>query len=493
VFTLPITTKTLRLDHGAHPASSSGHHVDVMPMVYPAVSSTQQQKYGTLSLYGNLIEYYITISVGTPAQIFTLQVDTGSAITALPSQECTDCYEYNTPYNSSASSTATVLSCADSRCTANACNSDGTCRFSVSYGDSSFISGNLVSDVLALPFSYKNSGSKSSPVNTVTSSLFQNTPVIFGAMTDQSQGFQFKGVDGIMGLAFGQSKLSCVPNCASLVMDSIVQSHNIADVFSIALQPITNNSAYNEPGGSITFGGIDTTFLGSNTVYYTDVVARPYYQILLGDVSIGGVSIGANIQEFGQTIVDSGTTYTLVPPVIYNLIVSTMQNNYCHLPFVCGNNSIFTSSSCVNSSKIDLSLFPDFTFWMDGVKVVMKPSQYLIQGISNRGSVNCWSIVSGASGKTFLGDNFMMGTYIVFDRENERVGFANDQLVSAGPRIDIPSSKVAIIAAAAGGGAALLLIIIAVIVTVLLRRRAQRREADRTQDIGVTVQAPSDS
>jgi len=296
-----------------------------------------------------------------------------------------------------------------------------------------------------------------------------------------------------MGLAFGQSKLSCVPNCASLVMDNIVESHNIADVFSIALQPITNNSIYNAPGGSITFGGIDTAFLGPNTVYYTDVVAKPYYQVLLGDISIGGISIGAEIPNFGSTIVDSGTTYTLVPPVIYNLIVSTMQNNYCHLPFVCGNNSIFTSSSCVNSSKIDLSLFPDFTFWMDEVKVVMKPSQYLIQGASSRGKVNCWSIVSGISGKTFLGDNFMMGTYVIFDRENERIGFANDQLVSVGPKIDIPSSKVAIIAAAAGGGAALLLIIIAVVVTVLLRRRSQRREADKTQDIGVTIQESTDS
>jgi len=504
VITLPLVTRTRPLER-AKPAktidienttATYSSFSEVMPMVYPAVSGAQTSKYGSLHLYGNTKEYFITISVGSPAQIFTLQLDTGSAITALPSGGCTDCYHYNTPYNSSISSTSSVFSCTDPRCTSGTCNPDNTCNFRVGYGDGSYIQGNLVSDVMGLPSAYTvNNGLEGSgpTVNTVTSTLFPNTPIVFGAITDQSSGFQFLAVDGIMGLAFGGSSLSCVPNCASLVFDQIVQKYNIPDIFAIALKPISNTTTYNQVGGSISFGGIDAAFLGPNTVYWTDVTAKPYYQVLLGDITIGGHSIGASIDDFGSTIVDSGTTFTIVPPKIFSAIQSVMQQNYCHLPFVCGPSNMFTNMSCVNSSLIDLSKFPDFTFFLDGVKVVMKPDQYLLETqLSNGDMVNCLSVIAGSRSKTFLGDSFMMGAYIIFDRQSTRVGFANDAQVSSGPRISNPEpNKIALIAGAAGGGAALIIIIIAAVTTVLLRRRTLKRREDRAQDIGVKVQTPA--
>jgi len=493
VFSMPIVTRRKTIEHNEDDPSYSAQGSDVVPVVYPAVAGgIQQSKYGNLKLYANTIEYYITVSVGSPAQIFTLQVDTGSAITALPSGTCTDCYHYNNLYNASLSSTSNVFSCQDDRCTSKKCNDDGTCAFKVSYGDSSFISGNLVYDVIGLPVSYNvNNGPKGSgpTVNGVTQTLFSDTPVTFGAITDQSGGFQVHGVDGIMGLAFGGDQLSCVPNCASLVMDSIVQRYNIPNVFSIALQPIQNNSIYNAVGGSLTIGGIDTAFLGGSTVYYTDVISTPYYKVLLGDISVGSTYLGARASDFGSVIVDSGTTYTLLPPAVFNMLKNVMQTQNCHLTYVGGPTSIFTNSTCVNSTKIDLSQFPDFTFHLSGVKIIMKPRQYLLELDTSKGSVNCLSVISGVSGKTVLGDSFMMGYYIVFDRDNKRVGFANDELVSAGPIITEPISKVALIAGAAGGGAAFALIIIAVVVVVLLRRRSIHRERKSVVDIGVGVRS----
>jgi len=493
VFSLPIVTRKKILEENEDDPSYSAQGSDIVPVFHPAVAGgPQQSKYGNLKLFANTIEYYITISVGSPAQIFTLQIDTGSAITAFPSGACKDCYHYNNPYNASSSTTSNVLSCNDPGCTSKSCNADGTCAFKVSYGDTSFISGNLIGDVMGLPVAYTvNNGGKGSgsTVRDVSQTLFSDTPIVFGAITNQSSGFQVHGVDGIMGLAFGNSQLSCVPNCASLVMDSIVERYNIPNVFSIALQPISNNSIYNAAGGSLTIGGIDTAFLGGSTVYYTDVIKTPYYTVLLGDISIGGQYLGARIEDFGSAIVDSGTTYTLVPPIIYNMIKNVMQTQYCHLPYICGQSSIFTNSSCVNSTKIDLSQFPDFTFHLSGVKIIMKPKQYMLQFDTSRGSVHCLSVITGVAGKTILGDSFMMGYYIVFDRENKRVGFANDELVSLGPIIDIPISKIALIAGAAGGGAALVLILSAVITAVLLRRRSARarNEKKKAVDIGVTV------
>jgi len=313
-------------------------------------------------------------------------------------------------------------------------------------------------------------------------------------MTSQSTNFQLLGVDGIMGFSFGGTSLSCVPNCATLFLDAIVQSHGILDVFAISLERVSNNSRYNIDGGSLSIGGYDDDLIGQNGIFYTPILKKPYYSVALGDVAVGGVSIGGDLSLFGSTIVDSGTTYLLLPNRAYYQLKSVFQTNYCHLPFVCTQPNMFDDNQCINSSKIDLNQYPDLTFSFDGVKVIMRPDQYLTQSTTIRGSVNCFSIVQSGSQKTILGGTFMRGVYTIFDRANMQIGFTSDRtgadgnpVVTQGPAIKSSSINLPIYIAVGAGVGALLVIIAAVIITWQVVKRRAVVKAESTVDIGVAV------
>jgi len=303
-YTLPIKPLHRQLIHQEDVVTK---HPAVMKMSYPQVTGLQNSKYADIKLLGNTVEYYTTVLIGTPGQPFTLQLDTGSAITALPSVRCVGCYNYNPKYNSSQSSTSNVIMCTDEKCTSKKCNDDNTCSFSVSYGDKSTIQGGLISDVVAFPLDYKERKGLARGGNTtielLTSTAYGNTPVVFGAMTSQSAGFQLHGVDGIMGFSFDSSSLTCVPNCASLFMDSIVKAHGVSDIFSMSLQPIRDNSQFNTVGGSLTIGGINSDIVKNfSEIHYTPVLRKPYYSVLLGDVTIGDITIESNSEMFERRL-----------------------------------------------------------------------------------------------------------------------------------------------------------------------------------------------
>jgi len=149
----------------------------------------------------------------------------------------------------------------------------------------------------------------------------------------------------------------------------------------------------------------------------------------LDDITIGGFTIGVpnffyrTTNDVIGTFVDSGTTLILTGPVIFDAIQATFENNFGSLGGLSG---LFSGTTCVAQSKIDIDQYPNVTFSIEGfdgayLNLDVPPSAYLM----DLGNEYCFGIAQTASLGVVLGDVFMENFYVAFDHDNLQLGFAD--------------------------------------------------------------------
>uniref|UniRef100_A0A8C4KIF0 pepsin A n=1 Tax=Dromaius novaehollandiae TaxID=8790 RepID=A0A8C4KIF0_DRONO len=181
------------------------------------------------------LEYMGTISIGTPAQEFTVLFDTGSANLWVPSVYCSsDACADHRHYNPALSSTY--------------CNATGS--ISTLYGTGSMM-GYLAYD-------------------TVQVGGIQVSNQIFGiSKTEHGSFFSYAPFDGFLGLAFP----SISSSRATPVFDNMMSQGLVSqDLFSIYLTPDGKNGSF------VMFGGIDDTYFTGN-LSWIPLTAETYWQI----------------------------------------------------------------------------------------------------------------------------------------------------------------------------------------------------------------------
>ncbi|KAH9832948.1 aspartic peptidase domain-containing protein [Rhodofomes roseus] len=109
---------------------NQGAHVPELA-VLPA--SLQKRQSASLTDQQNNLEWTGTVSIGTPAQDFTIDFDTGSADLWVPSSDCSGC-QSQASYNANSSSTS----------------KEQSGNFQIQYGDGSTASGPIYSDTVAV-------------------------------------------------------------------------------------------------------------------------------------------------------------------------------------------------------------------------------------------------------------------------------------------------------------------------------------------------------
>ena len=363
---------------------------------------------------------YSELKVGD--NIMRLIVDTGSSTLAVPSDVCEKCVlrcancGYRTP------ATRKALPCASPQCIPSqpACNPESntsTCTFSVMYADGTGEFGDIIEE-------------------TVEWGAFQ-TSAFIGRIKVQSPGDSFSrlGVDGIVGI--GGKRLNFGSMHTPTVLDEIIAGYKLPDVFCMRI-----GEQGGVGGGAMDIGEIDSSKYEGN-LSFTPMQAELWYIVVPEAMSIGGHIVASTSSDFGRmSIVDSGTTFTFIPSRIYDNIKSVLQTQYPHLPHVGSpgsddSDTIFNVGQCF--TNIELSAFPVLKVrFVGGGVAVIPPQNYFTIADSAGDAFYCLGFApsggndySISESQSIFGDSFMSALYVVFDRQNNRLGWANTKAATA--------------------------------------------------------------
>jgi hypothetical protein len=336
-----------------------------------------------------LLLYFINITVGTPPQPLSLQLDTGSSDIWFPSASSNICQQNCAfaSYDASSSSTGTEIA---------------KDAFNIQYVDGSTIEGDYITDIL-------NIGST------------QITNMTMAAATTASR------VIGIMGIGYqaGESIAETDGVVYPGLVNQLVSQGEISTMaYSLWLNDVEANT------GSILFGGIDTSkYTGSliSLPIQNDATTGSLTSFTVawtGLTSSGGGSTQtyADPNTVTAAILDSGTTDTLLPDAIANEIYSavgvTTDPIYGNIvPCDLGSDDLtftFTFGGPNGATvKVPLSEFVTPLLTVDGSTTTVQ------------GKTACtFAIDAAGSDPILFGDSFMRSAYVVYDLQNNVIGLA---------------------------------------------------------------------
>ncbi|XVF17184.1 hypothetical protein REPUB_Repub10bG0097500 [Reevesia pubescens] len=361
--------------------------------------------------------HYTWIDIGTPNVSFLVALDVGSDLLWVPC-DCVQCAPLSASYYSSldrdlseyrpsGSSSSRHIPCSHQLCESspNCKNSKQQCPYTIDYyTENTTSSGLLVEDTLHLA---------SAGGHTTNTSV--QAPVIIGCGMKQSGGY-LDGVapDGLMGLGPGEISVPSFLAKEGLIRNS----------FSMCFDE--------EDSGRIYFGDKGpatqqyTQFLPSDGKYMTYIVG------------VEACCIGNScLKQTGfSAVVDSGTSFTFLPNEVYEKIAKEFDRRV---------NATITSypgypwKYCYKSSSQELPKVPylKLMFPLNNSVVVYNPVfvVYGIQGVSGF----CLAIQPVEGDVGTIGQNFMTGYRMVFDRENMKLGWSpsNCQDLADGKRMSL--------------------------------------------------------
>ncbi|KAJ3679906.1 hypothetical protein LUZ60_016184 [Juncus effusus] len=337
--------------------------------------------------------YYSLVTIGTPSTTFLVALDTGSDLFWLPC-DCSSCApaslytESETLYyDPNMSKTSQRLPCKSDFCEVRNGCSESKCPYKIVYvsADTSS-SGFLVEDVLYLT------------TEDERSEIVQ-APIIFGCGEVQTGSFlDTAAPNGLLGL--GLDKIS-VPSLLS-------EKGLIANSFSMCF-------------GKDGFGRISFGDRGTADQMETDLHVYPNHPTY--NITINGASVGNVYEDFEfNTLFDTGTSFTYLADPAYTFLTENFNRQIeaarrapdSRIPFDYCYDMSSNDTSMIQTPNISLktesgSLFP---VNLPGLVISIQENEY----------VYCLALVK-SNGLNIIGQNFMAGLRVVFDRERKILGW----------------------------------------------------------------------
>ncbi|KAN0133052.1 Aspartic peptidase domain containing protein [Lactarius tabidus] len=331
----------------------------------PKVKSLEKHSLGIDPLQNdNFAYWYGTISVGNPAQTFTVDTDTGSSEIYISSSGCDRSCNHHKLYDASKSSTA----------------HDFKSQFYLSYSDGSTTNGTLYTD-------------------DVTIAGYTAKKQLFGGATHVEGNFnntQFRP-DGILGLAFPEIASYGPTFFQTLVSQGSLPSNSFGLYFG---------QTYSELHIS---GSNSKLYKGDFT--YVDVTEVGYWQTKFEAFHLNGKKIAGTT----DVVIDSGSTMivgdTKTVQALYDLIPGSAALNSGMYSIPCSLNSVI-------SIQFGATVFPIRPQTLN-LGPVSENSHDCVGGISAADGNG-----SSAIGFWIFGDTFLRNVYAEFDFGKKRIGFA---------------------------------------------------------------------
>ncbi|KAK8590858.1 hypothetical protein V6N13_030932 [Hibiscus sabdariffa] len=356
--------------------------------------------------------YYTKLQLGSPPRDFHVQIDTGSDVLWIGCHSCKGCPKSSglqipiKLYDPGSSSTASMVSCSEERCSyggvqssaASCSSSSNRCIYTFQYGDGSGTSGYYVSDMLHFNTIVQGSVASKATAN-----------IMFGCSTLQTGNLttSTRAVDGIFG--FGQQSLSVISQLSSQGMAPSTFSHCL--------------KGSDGGGGILVLGEI----VEPNMSYTPLVPSMPHYNLDLRSISVGGEVLSIDESVFATslnqgTIVDSGTTLAYLADEAYDAFVDAIESVISETvqPVLSQGNQCYLITTSVNN------IFPEVSLnFAGGASLVLNPDDYLILDNSMDGAA-VWCIgfqkMEGQS-ITILGDLVLKDKIFVYDLAKQRIGW----------------------------------------------------------------------
>ncbi|XP_074583746.1 aspartyl protease family protein 1-like [Curcuma longa] len=345
--------------------------------------------------------HYAVVALGTPNVTFLVALDTGSDLFWVPC-DCRQCAPTTSPsygnirfdiYSPNSSSTSQAVSCSNSLCDRSQSSCSGansSCPYSVQYvSTNTSSSGVLVEDVLYL--------------RTENTAVPQIVParVVFGCGQVQMGSFlDGAAPNGLFGL--GMENIS--------VPSMLYNQGHTSNSFSMC---------FGDDGfGRISFGDNGST--GQQETPFVIDRSLPYYAIGITEIVVGNSSI----QTSYRAVIDSGTSFTYLADPMYTELVQSFNSQVQEQPISNPDPNIPFEYCYDVSPNQDAIVTPNLSFTTSGGGIF--PANDPIILFTDRGSVYMYCLaLNRSSGMNIIGQNFMTGLRIVFDRERMALGWMN--------------------------------------------------------------------
>ncbi|KAK9235966.1 aspartic peptidase domain-containing protein [Lipomyces kononenkoae] len=334
--------------------------------------------------------YLANITIGTPGQRLRVQLDTGSSDLWVQSRDnptCRTSQNFCTTtqmFNDTSSSTFTTTSD----------------PFSITYADGTYADGEYVKDTLSF-------------------SGISVHDFTFGLATNSTSSL------GVLGVGFDTNEVANtvyenLPD--KLVSDGLIG----VKAYSLWLNDIDSST------GNVLFGGVDLgKFTGSlQTVKLVPTSGTFYSQFLLSltgiayDSGSSSTTIMSSSQGAGtelQVVLDSGTTYGILPQSIVSSMVQAIGSGQYSSDY-----GLYTLDCSLESSSATINLtFNNAATLQVGLKQLVVPIEYTSQGNTVCAlGVQPVSDSVGSGYQYLLGDAFLRSGYVVYDLDNKEISIA---------------------------------------------------------------------
>ncbi|KAJ7973640.1 Aspartic proteinase-like protein 2 [Quillaja saponaria] len=355
--------------------------------------------------------YFATIGIGSPSKNYYVQVDTGSDILWVNCVECTNCPKKSdigielTLYDPKSSKTSELVTCDQDFCTSTydgnvtpGCKAQYPCRYKVVYGDGSSTAGYFVKDYLK--FDRVSGNLQTAPTN---------GSVIFGCGAKQTGGFgkSSQALDGILG--FGQANSSMISQLAI--------SGKVKKIFSHCLDNVNGGGIFSI--GEVVQPRVNTTALVPN---------QAHYNVIMKAIEVDGdvLELPTDIFESGDgkgTIIDSGTTLAYFPDLVYEPLMTKILGQQPGLKL----QTVQDQFTCFQyTGNVDDGFSTVKFHFEDSLSLMVYPHDYLFQ---IREDVWCvgWQKSGmqskGGSAMTILGDLVLSNKLVLYDLDNQVIGW----------------------------------------------------------------------